>query len=71
MARLRGADTYVDISKTLDTKLESLRAHESQGTTDAADWVRERARERGEDGGIAYAELFKTFDLRDEDVDMA
>jgi len=65
------ADTYVDISKTLDTKLESLRAHESQGTADAADWVRERARELGEEGGFEYAEGFKTFDLRDEDVDVA
>jgi hypothetical protein len=32
--------------------------------------VRERAREMGEDGGFEYAEGFKTFDLRDEDVDV-
>jgi LmbE family N-acetylglucosaminyl deacetylase len=65
------ADTYVDISKTLETKLESLRAHGSQGTADAAEWVRVRARELGKEGGFEYAEGFKTFDLRDEDVDMA
>jgi LmbE family N-acetylglucosaminyl deacetylase len=64
------ADTYVDISKTLETKLESLRAHESQGTGDALDWVRVRARELGEEGGVEYAEGFKTFDLRDEDLDV-
>jgi LmbE family N-acetylglucosaminyl deacetylase len=64
------ADTYVDISKTLETKLESLRAHESQGTGDALDWVRERARELGDEGGFEYAEGFKTFDLRDEDPDV-
>lgn len=64
------ADTYVDISKTLEIKLESLRAHESQGTGDALDWVRERARELGEQGGFEYAEGFKTFDLRDEDTDV-
>ena len=64
------ADTYVDISKTLEIKLESLRAHESQGTGDALDWVRERARELGEEGGFEYAEGFKTFDLRDDDLDV-
>lgn len=63
------ADTYVDISKTLDLKLEALRAHVSQGTGDAADWVRERAREVGEAGGFEYAEGFKAFDLREEDVE--
>ncbi len=63
------ADTYVDISKTLDLKLEALRAHVSQGTADAADWVRERAREVGEAGGFEYAEGFKAFDLREEDVE--
>ena len=63
------ADTYVDISKTLETKLESLRAHTSQGGGDAAEWVREHAREVGKAGGFEYAEGFKTFDLRDEDVE--
>lgn len=63
------ADTYVDISKTLNLKLEALRAHVSQGTGDAADWVRERAREVGEAGGFEYAEGFKAFDLREEDVE--
>jgi LmbE family N-acetylglucosaminyl deacetylase len=63
------ADTYVDISKTLETKIESLRAHESQGVEDAMGWVRERARQLGEEGGFEYAEGFKTFDLRDDDQD--
>ena len=64
------ADTYVDISKTLETKIESLRAHESQGVGDSLDWVRERARQLGEEGGFEYAEGFKTFDLRDDDQDV-
>ena len=34
------------------------------------DWVRERARELGEEGGFEYAEGFKTFDLRDDDQDV-
>ena len=62
-------DTYVDITKTLDVKLRSLHAHASQGTGEADDWVRERARELGQAGGYEYAEGFKTFDLRDEDVE--
>jgi LmbE family N-acetylglucosaminyl deacetylase len=60
-------DTYVDISKTLEIKLEALERHASQGGADAAGWVRERARELGEAGGFEHAEAFRTFDLRDED----
>ena len=63
------ADTYVDITKTLETKIASLEAHVSQGVGESMDWVRERARQEGEKGGFEYAEGFKTFDLRDEDVD--
>jgi LmbE family N-acetylglucosaminyl deacetylase len=63
------ADTYVDITKTLETKIASLLAHVSQGVADSMDWVRERAKQEGEKGGFDYAEGFKTFDLRDEDVD--
>jgi LmbE family N-acetylglucosaminyl deacetylase len=54
-------DTYVDITKTIDLKLEALRAHASQGTDDAEAWVRERARELGTQGGVEYAEAFRTF----------
>jgi LmbE family N-acetylglucosaminyl deacetylase len=63
------ADTYVDITKTLETKISSLRAHVSQGVGESIEWVRERARELGEQGGFEFAEGFKTFDLLDEDVD--
>jgi LmbE family N-acetylglucosaminyl deacetylase len=63
------ADTYVDITKTLETKIASLRAHVSQGVGESIEWVRERARELGEQGGFEFAEGFKTFDLLDEDVD--
>src|SRR4029453_13245091 len=49
------ADTYVDISKTLEAKLESLRAHESQGTGDALDWGRGGAPEVGGGGGSPLA----------------
>ena len=63
------ADTFVDISKTFETKLEALGKHASQGVQDAEEWVRERARELGERAGYELAEGFKAFDLRDEDVE--
>ena len=54
-------DTYVDVTKTIDQKLEALFAHESQGVEDAEEWVRERARELGKQGGMEYAEAFRAF----------
>ena len=60
-------NTYVDISQTLEIKIEALRRHVSQGTEGAEDWVRERAREVGKAGGLELAEAFKAFSLRDED----
>lgn len=60
-------DTYVDITKTIDVKLEALTRHESQQGEAAAPWVRERAREYGEKAGVEYAEGFKTFKLKDEE----
>jgi LmbE family N-acetylglucosaminyl deacetylase len=61
------ADTFVDISETLEVKLEALRRHVSQAAGDAEARVREWARLVGEAGGLEYAEGFKTFVLRDED----
>jgi LmbE family N-acetylglucosaminyl deacetylase len=60
-------DTFVDISETFEVKMEALRRHVSQDAGDSRDWVRERAREVGEAGGLGYAEGFKTFVLRDEE----
>jgi LmbE family N-acetylglucosaminyl deacetylase len=60
-------DTFVDISETLELKVEALRRHASQGAGDAEDWVRERAREAGEAAGVGLAEGFKALVLADED----
>lgn len=60
-------DTYVDITDTMDRKLEALAKHESQRGEASAPWVRERARTLGEQGGFRYAEAFRTFDLLDEE----
>jgi LmbE family N-acetylglucosaminyl deacetylase len=54
-------DTYVDITKTIDLKLEALRAHVSQGVEDAEPWVREWARDLGVRAGAEYAEGFRAF----------
>lgn len=60
-------DVWVDISDTIDLKIQALRAHESQidGRTDELEgMVREWARATGEPKGIPYAEAFKYFKLR-------
>jgi LmbE family N-acetylglucosaminyl deacetylase len=59
-------DTYVDITKTMDQKLDALRAHVSQGVEDAEVWVRERARELGGQAGVEYAEGFRAFTFTED-----
>ena len=61
-------DTYVDITETIDVKLAALAQHVSQHAEASAPWVRERARELGEQDGVEYAEAFRTFRfVEDED----
>ena len=60
-------DRYVDISKTIDVKLEALARHESQHDAEAADWVRKRAKETGQRVGFDHAEAFRAFSLVDEE----
>jgi LmbE family N-acetylglucosaminyl deacetylase len=61
------ADTFVDITETMDVKLEALSKHESQGTLEAEKWVRERAQELGKQAGCQYAEGFKALRFVDDD----
>lgn len=64
---------YVDITETIDAKLEALRAHESQ----LADWdleepIRTWAAETGKKVGFEYAEAFRIITLkRDEEEEEA
>lgn len=62
------ADTHVDISATIDTKIAALARHVSQGGSEVEPWVRERARDIGASVGMPAAEGFKTFVLKDEAV---
>jgi len=58
------ADTYVDITETIDAKIEALRCHKSQIHDWPVDeWIRSRAKERGAERGMEYAESFRTFTL--------
>jgi LmbE family N-acetylglucosaminyl deacetylase len=59
-------DTFVDISETIDVKMEALKRHESQGTDESEPWVRLRAQETGAAGGVAFAEGFKVFSFIEE-----
>jgi LmbE family N-acetylglucosaminyl deacetylase len=52
-------DVFVDITDTIETKIESLLHHESQLGADAADRVRERSTAIGEKAGVQYAEAFR------------
>ncbi len=62
----KDADTFVDISETIDLKVQALLCHKSQvKDMDVDEVVRRRAKERGEPRGIAHAETFRTFTLRE------
>jgi LmbE family N-acetylglucosaminyl deacetylase len=53
-------DTWVDITATIDLKLEALRKHASQlGDWDPEKMLREWAEEDGKEKGIKYAEAYK------------
>jgi LmbE family N-acetylglucosaminyl deacetylase len=65
------ADVRVDIGETLDVKVKALKAHASQmenmGGDDIEDRMRRWAARSAEGAEMEYAEVFRTFILRDED----
>lgn len=64
------ATFYVDISETIDAKLEALRAHESQlGDWDLEEPIRTWASETGQKVGFEYAEAFRLITLKREEED--
>jgi LmbE family N-acetylglucosaminyl deacetylase len=59
-------DTWIDISDTIELKIQAALAHTSQIREDherRAERQRQRAREIGEPRGLAYAESFKVLHL--------
>jgi LmbE family N-acetylglucosaminyl deacetylase len=62
------ADTYIDVSATLERKLDALRAHASQlkDPSDVEGWVRKWAGELGAKIGVAAAERLRLI-VVDED----
>lgn len=64
------ADTYVDISETIDLKLKALACHRSQvgeGWEGIEEFVRERNAKVGERAGCEYAEGFRLIRTSDAD----
>ena len=61
-----GADAWVDITDTLETKLAALREHASQlrKPEELEGWIRGWATEDGKKIGVDSAESFKVIDLR-------
>ncbi len=60
-----GADTWIDITDTVDKKVASLRKHASQvgDSPEFAERIKERAARVAEGHGMKYAEAFKVFRL--------
>jgi LmbE family N-acetylglucosaminyl deacetylase len=60
------ADTYVDVTEFIETKLKALACHESQvKNLPYEEWVRRRAAELGAAAGMEFAEGFRTFSFVD------
>jgi LmbE family N-acetylglucosaminyl deacetylase len=61
-------DTWVDISATIQQKIEALRKHASQlGDWDPEKMIREWATEEAKEHGMEYAESFKVMILEEQE----
>ena len=61
-------DTWVDIAETLETKIEALKKHVSQGDTHDVDkWMYEWAEREGKEKGIKYSESYRVMILENEE----
>jgi LmbE family N-acetylglucosaminyl deacetylase len=58
-----GTSVFVDISSTIDRKIEALRCHKSQVDPGDGEWIRQWATETGKAAGLAYAEGFRVMRL--------
>ncbi len=60
---------HVDISTTIERKIEALRCHASQVQVGDGQWLRDWAAETGKAAGLAYAESFRVMILAREHQD--
>src|SRR5574341_124484 len=61
-------DVYIDISDTIDLKVQALQQHKSQiGDWDVEKRMREWAAEEGKERGLQYAEAFRVIVLMEEE----
>ena len=62
------ADTFIDIGETMEVKLAAVQAHKSQVSDhperEVIDYVYQRARDAGAEGGFEYAEAFRRANFR-------
>jgi LmbE family N-acetylglucosaminyl deacetylase len=62
------SDTWIDISETIDMKIDALKKHVSQMDTHEVDkWMRDWAKETGKEKGIDFAEAYKVMILQKEE----
>lgn len=57
------SNEVVDISRTIQTKLEALSCHKSQISEKSLDWIKERASSIGKEKGYEFGEGFVKLDL--------
>jgi LmbE family N-acetylglucosaminyl deacetylase len=61
-------DTWVDIAETLEIKIEALKKHISQSDThDIDQWIRDWAKEEGQEKGLPCAEAYRVMILQKEE----
>ena len=62
------SNTWVDISETIDIKIEALMKHVSQVDTHEVDkWMRDWAKESGKEKGLDFAEAYRVMILQNEE----
>ena len=61
-------DTWVDVSETIDLKVNALKKHASQlGDWDPEKMIREWAAEEGKEKEIGFAEAYKVMVLKNDE----
>ncbi len=57
------SDVFIDISDTIETKIEATLLHASQFEPESGEWIRRWSARKGEPHGIAYAEEFRRYGI--------